>query len=1256
MFVSAGIPDLPSPVSGVQQGNQSAEKHKEDGVVTSASSSASGWMFRADLTHSGVYDDGGIRPNNESLWNYTTGYDVLSSPVVVNGVVYVGSWDHKVYAFNATTGAKIWEYTTGSVVESSPAVANGVVYVGSGDKKVYAFNATTGAKIWEFATGYAVLSSPAVATGVVYVGNDGGKVYALDAETGTNIWEYTTGREVYSSPAVANGVVYVGNDGGKVYAFNATTGVKIWEYTTGNLVRSSPAVTKGVVYVGSYDHNIYALNAETGVKIWEYKTGSSVGSSPAVANGVVYVGNKGGKVYAFNAETGTKIWEYTTGYDVLSSPSVANGIVYVGSCDNKIYALDATTGADIWNYTTRDWVYSSPAVSNGVVYVGSQDKKVYAIGAPSTHPTITTITPPSAPNTVPVRATITGTGFFKTGATISLTNGSLNIPGTPSLVNKTTIVCTFPLTGAPTQNYTLTVRNPDGQSASLANAFTVMNATPVITSINPSSAFNASIIPVTITGSGFRSGATISLMNGSMVLAGTITNRTTNRILCTFPLGETTAGIYNLSILNIDGSSVTKLNGFTVTAAGTSPTIDNFTPVSGVNNGIVPITINGTNFRSGATVRIANGSVSKTVTISNGTDTQVRCTLPLTGLPYGLYNLTVRNPDGSNTTAADSLTVMNPDPVITKVVPGTAYNTTSCQVRITGTNFTTGCSVTLTNGSTEIPGTVSLFTTTRFNGTFDLNGSPVGIYTLTVSNPGNANGTKLNCFTVVAPPSVPAISTCSPATGENTAAMPVTINGTNFRAGITVTITNGTTMKTVSGTVKGDQIRCTLPSKGLPCGIYNLTVRNTDGSSATKSDAFIITNPAPIVTGITPATGYNTTPVTLTVTGSKFVADCSAILVNGSTEIPGIVSGFTATKFTATFVLPGNPAGIYTLTVTNPGGSNTTKKSCFTVSSAGNVPTIGTINPGTGLNTGTVSLVVNGTNFRTGATVTVTNQSATKTVTASSVTDLQLKCSMSLTVLPYGLYNLTVRNKDGSNVTKSNAFLVTVPAPTVTKITPEVGNNTGTVTVTITGTKFATGAGIVLTNKSTTVTGSVASLSEKGITGSLPLSGVIAGVYNLTVTNPGGPNTTKANAFIVLAGGTAPVISSIDPGSGFNNANMPVVIRGVNFRSPTVFLSQGSLLKQAPATVGKVSGTSTLYVTLPLTEVPGGLFNITVRNSDGVFVYGTDIFYVTDRAWISKRPQTGTRSSMVQNPMIPIETKDESGSARPLERPIVWGR
>ena len=73
------------------------------------------------------------------LWRYyPTGSKVYSSPAVVDGVVYVGSYDGYVYALDAATGEMIWRFHTGYNVYSSPAVVDGVVYVGSEDDHVYA--------------------------------------------------------------------------------------------------------------------------------------------------------------------------------------------------------------------------------------------------------------------------------------------------------------------------------------------------------------------------------------------------------------------------------------------------------------------------------------------------------------------------------------------------------------------------------------------------------------------------------------------------------------------------------------------------------------------------------------------------------------------------------------------------------------------------------------------------------------------------------------------------------------------------------------------------------------------------------------------------------------------------------------------------------------------------------------------------------------------------------------------------------------
>ncbi len=89
-----------------------------------------------------------LSPSNVSdlgkAWSALIGNYIISSPAVADGVVYVGSYDMNLYAFNAAAGAQLWKAQTGEGIESSPAVANGMVYVGSYDHNLYAYSLAAG--------------------------------------------------------------------------------------------------------------------------------------------------------------------------------------------------------------------------------------------------------------------------------------------------------------------------------------------------------------------------------------------------------------------------------------------------------------------------------------------------------------------------------------------------------------------------------------------------------------------------------------------------------------------------------------------------------------------------------------------------------------------------------------------------------------------------------------------------------------------------------------------------------------------------------------------------------------------------------------------------------------------------------------------------------------------------------------------------------------------------------------------------------
>jgi outer membrane protein assembly factor BamB len=313
-------------------------------------------------------------------WSYRTGHYVNSSPAVgVDGTIYFGSSDNKLYALNKD-GTLKWNYTVGNWIYSGPAIgADNTIYFGSHDKNVYALN-PDGSLKWSYTTGGTVYSSPAIGVnGTIYVGSSDYRLYALNTD-GTLKWYYSTGNAVCSSPAIGtDSTIYFGSWDDKIYALNPDGSLK-WSYTTGDIVYASPAIgADGTIYIGSYDNNLYALNSNGTLK-WSFNTGGDVYSNPAIGvDNTIYFGSWDDKIYALNPDGSLK-WSYTTGNDVRCSPAIGlNGMIYVGSYDNNLYALNSD-GTLKWNFATGNSIFSSPViVLDGTIYFGSKDSVFYAI-------------------------------------------------------------------------------------------------------------------------------------------------------------------------------------------------------------------------------------------------------------------------------------------------------------------------------------------------------------------------------------------------------------------------------------------------------------------------------------------------------------------------------------------------------------------------------------------------------------------------------------------------------------------------------------------------------------------------------------------------------------------------------------------------------------------------------------------------------------------------------------------------------------
>jgi len=270
------------------------------------------------LSHGRTYDEQRFSPltkvdagNVAQLglaWSYDldTAHRVQeSTPLVIDGVMYVTSAWSKLFALEARSGKEIWRFdpkVPGEVgVKACCDVANrgvaawkGKIYLATLDGRLLAIEAATGKQLWEVMTvppgqNYTVTGAPRVFDGKVLIGNGGaelgarGYVTAYDAETGKEIWRFYTvpgdPAKGFESPALEKAA--------------KTWKGEWWKFGGGGTVWDSIVYDPklGLIYIGVgngspwnqavrspgggdnlFLSSIVAIKADTGEYVWHFQT------------------------------------------------------------------------------------------------------------------------------------------------------------------------------------------------------------------------------------------------------------------------------------------------------------------------------------------------------------------------------------------------------------------------------------------------------------------------------------------------------------------------------------------------------------------------------------------------------------------------------------------------------------------------------------------------------------------------------------------------------------------------------------------------------------------------------------------------------------------------------------------------------------------------------------------------------------------------------------------------------------------------
>jgi len=285
-------------------------------------------------------------------------------------LTYGGTYDEQRHSslqkINADTVGQLgvaWTYDlkTSRGVESTPIVVDGVMYVTSAWSIVYALDAKTGEELWVYDPGVdravgvkaccdVVNRGVAVYDGKVFVGVIDGRLEALDAETGERVWSTVTVDQtkpytITGAPRTVDGLVYIGNGGaelgvrGYLSAYDANTGKLVWRfYTTPNPNKQPDGAASDEIF------------AETANATWgDDGAWTSDGGGGTVWDSIVYDEVNGQIV--FGVGNGSP-WNHE-----IRDP--AGGDNYFLS---SIVAVDAKTGAYNWHFQTTpgdNWDYTA---------------------------------------------------------------------------------------------------------------------------------------------------------------------------------------------------------------------------------------------------------------------------------------------------------------------------------------------------------------------------------------------------------------------------------------------------------------------------------------------------------------------------------------------------------------------------------------------------------------------------------------------------------------------------------------------------------------------------------------------------------------------------------------------------------------------------------------------------------------------------------------------------------------------------------
>ncbi|SCU99089.1 Outer membrane protein assembly factor BamB [Cupriavidus necator] len=287
------------------------------------------WKAKADLDlTSGPGSDGSVTAvagekgaiyafdaSGKQIWKKQVNGEVLSAPLVGNGLVVVRTTDTRVFGLDAETGERRWIYQR-SQTPLNLRASMGMVFAGDGivmgfpGGKLGVLTPGNGVLRWESAVSYPkgvseierlndVTGLPMVSGRQVCATTFQGRVACLELASGQPQW----GKDFSSpsGPAQDDNAIYASDEQSVVHAFDRQNGNERWKNNElRNRRLGAPLALGRSVVMGDFEGYVHFLSREDGQVIARMKTdGSAITAAPVVAGQTMVIQTRDGDVYGF---------------------------------------------------------------------------------------------------------------------------------------------------------------------------------------------------------------------------------------------------------------------------------------------------------------------------------------------------------------------------------------------------------------------------------------------------------------------------------------------------------------------------------------------------------------------------------------------------------------------------------------------------------------------------------------------------------------------------------------------------------------------------------------------------------------------------------------------------------------------------------------------------------------------------------------------------------------------------------------------